>query len=233
MSLFSFRKKQKKRSKLNGEDEFTRSEFPKRLSAHPIILEVGAHEGGHTRRFMECFPEGQIYCFEPDPRAIASFQRQIHDQRVRLSEIAIGAATGQQEFFVSDGVPPDADPQKWPEGWFASGSLREPKEVKSLHSWVKFPKTIKVKVETLDNWCESNGLMGKIDLIWADVQGAEIDLIRGGLKTLARTHYLYTEYNEKELYAGQIGLDEMLNLLPHFVVEKRFTDDVLLRNSRW
>jgi hypothetical protein len=47
-----------------------------------------------------------------------------------------------------------------------------------------------------------------IDFIWADVQGAEEDLILGGLDTLRkRTKYLFTEYNNSEMYEGQINLN--------------------------
>ena len=41
-----------------------------------------------------------------------------------------------------------------------------------------------------------------IDLIWADVQGAEADLIEGGTEALRRTRYFYTEYNNQELIRG-------------------------------
>ncbi|MEN9248224.1 MAG: hypothetical protein Q6L50_08560 [Gloeomargarita sp. GMQP_bins_120] len=41
--------------------------------------------------------------------------------------------------------------------------------------------------------------MRPYDFIWADVQGAEVDLIQGGLQALANTRYFYTEYANTEL----------------------------------
>ena len=34
------------------------------------IVEVGAHYGEDTLRFLKFFPNSNIYCFEPDPRNI-------------------------------------------------------------------------------------------------------------------------------------------------------------------
>jgi hypothetical protein len=69
-----------------------------------------------------------------------------------------------------------------------------------------------------------------IDFIWADVQGAEVDLINGGRATLSNTRYFYTEYSNRELYAGHIDLKTLLKSLPEFEVVHRYETDMLLRN---
>jgi hypothetical protein len=84
----------------------------------------------------------------------------------------------------------------------------------------------------LDTWWQKAGV-GPIDFIWADVQGAEIDLIQGGQQALAQTRYFYTEYSNAELYEGQIPLRDILKLLPNFQLVYRFSHDVLLKNKRW
>jgi hypothetical protein len=62
------------------------------------------------------------------------------------------------------------------------------------------------------------------------VQGAEADLIAGAAESLKFTRYFYTEYNENEMYQGQVGLRKLMELLPDFELVVRFPDDVLLRN---
>lgn len=42
---------------------------------NPVILEVGANIGQTTHKFLQEMPEATIYCFEPDPRAIAEFKK--------------------------------------------------------------------------------------------------------------------------------------------------------------
>ena len=81
----------------------------------------------------------------------------------------------------------------------------------------------------LDYWTALNKI-GNIDFIWADVQGAEEDLILGGRQTLKRTRFFYTEYYDNECYAGQINLDKIYDLVNQFLILKKYKNDVLLEN---
>jgi FkbM family methyltransferase len=155
----------------------------------PVILDIGANDGTHTKTFLKLFPKAIIYAFEPDPRAVARFRANINigDPRVKLFEGAIGDQDGEAEFHVSSGFPPGTTPEhkvKFPLGWDLSGSLRAPKKHKEIWPWCKFESTIKVPVLRLDTWADFNDVR-KIDFIWADTQGAEGDLITGGKMTLA------------------------------------------------
>jgi predicted O-methyltransferase YrrM len=69
-----------------------------------VIIEIGAHHGWHTTRFLNHFPHARIYSFEPDPRAIAKFKARIRDPHSRLYEMAIGATDGEAKFHVSSGL---------------------------------------------------------------------------------------------------------------------------------
>jgi FkbM family methyltransferase len=198
-----------------------------------VILEIGANHGMHTELFVRSFPSARIHAFEPDPRAAEAFRKRVTDRRVTLHELAIGAENGRAEFHVSSGLPPDATPQlkaEYPKGWDQSGSLRAPKTHVERWPWCKFQRTIKVDVRTLDTWTKKHE-PGAIDLIWADTQGAEADLIAGGRDALARTRFLYTEYCDDELYEGAPTLAALLDMLPGFEIVKRYEMDVLLRNT--
>lgn len=197
-----------------------------------MILEIGAHHGGHTAAFLKFFPRAQIHAFEPDPRAVKVLKSNVNDPRLRIHEIAIGAQNGKAEFHISSGLPPDATAQVeaiYPQGWDQSGSLRAPKTHKQKWPWCKFKKTITVAVRSLDHWAQRCEI-GEIDFIWADMQGAEGDMIAGGQATLDRTRYLYTEYSNEEIYEGEPTLETLLAMLPKFSVVKRYPSDVLLKN---
>jgi 2-O-methyltransferase len=198
-----------------------------------VILEIGANHGMHTQLFVRSFPTARIHAFEPDPRAIEAFRKQVTDRRVTLHELAIGATNGRAQFHVSSGLPPDATPQvkaEYPKGWDQSGSLRAPKTHKEKWPWCKFQRTINVDVRTLDTWSRKHE-PGPVDFIWADTQGAEADLVSGGRETLARTRYFYTECFDDELYEGAPNLSALLDMLPNFEIVKRYESDVLLRNA--
>ena len=196
--------------------------------ADPVILDIGCNEGDHTSQFLSLFPNSQVYAFEPDPRAQKRFKEKINNPRAKLHEYAIGSQDGETIFHMSGGTPP----MSWPQSWDLSGSIREPKEVLVEHPWCKFEESIVVPVRSLDTWLGQEKVK-VVDFIWADTQGAEADLIRGGMKTLERTRYLYTEYSDKELYKGQVNFRELLRMIPDFSVLTRYEGDVLLRNSRF
>jgi FkbM family methyltransferase len=199
----------------------------------PLILEIGANDGTHTAQFLGQFPNAQVYAFEPDPRAIAKFKARGPHPRLQLFEMAIGDEDGEAQFHVSSGMRDDWPPEvkiRYPQGWDQSGSLRPPKTHKTVHPWVKFDSTIAVSVRRLDSWAREHAI-GRVDFIWADVQGAEGDLIAGGPETLARTRYLYTEYSDEERYDGQPSLSQLLDMLPDFSVLRRYQTDVLLENT--
>lgn len=196
----------------------------------PIILDIGANNGEQTMMFLGKFPECHVFSFEPDPRAIAKYRQRISDPRATLVEMAVGARIGTHTFYQSSGVRPDLRPEEMPLGWDQSGSIRKPAYHLVAHPWVKFETTITVEVTTLDAWAATNGISA-VDFIWADVQGAEEDLIAGARNTLAATRYLYTEYSNLELYEGEISLRQILAMLPDFELVKDYGNDVLLRNK--
>ena len=153
----------------------------------PTILEIGCNDGGDTLALLCAMPQAKIYCFEPDPRAIRRFKKNLGSQfnKVKLFEIAISNQTGRIIFHSSSGWDL---PDGWdlPEGWDLSGSIRRPKNHLSEYPWVKFDKTITVSTGRLDDWCADNDIK-QIDFIWMDVQGAEGDVIEGASKTLQKT----------------------------------------------
>lgn len=198
----------------------------------PVILDVGCNDGAHTIWFLSLFARASVYSFEPDPRAVKAFRRAVQNGRAKLFELAIAGRDGEAEFHASDGLPDPKLAEQLPEGWHQSGSLHRPRKHLEKYPWCRFERTFAVQTRRLDGWCEDEGV-GPIDLIWADVQGAEGDLIEGGRRALARTRYFYTEYDNEEMYEGQVPLAKLLSLLPDFEVVHRYHWDVLLRNRNF
>ena len=195
----------------------------------PTILEIGCNDGSQALWFFEVFENPMVYCFEPDPRAIARFKAKVGQNfNIKLFETALCDHNGEVEFYQSDG---QADEKEMPNGWDQSGSIREPKNHLAMHPWVKFDQKIIIPASTLDAWCDQHGL-GAIDFIWMDVQGAEMDVFRGGKNTLRKTRFLYTEYSNEELYKGQLNLAQLVKYLKIFSVIVRYPGDALLRNRQ-
>jgi len=193
----------------------------------PVILEIGCNNGGHTQWFLRMFDNPRIYCFEPDPRAVQKFRARIGAcANVHLFEIALSDRNGEVAFFQSSGRRP-AKSGEHSTDWDKSGSIRKPKEHLNQYKWVKFSDVITVPTMTLDDWCAAQGIE-EIDFIWMDVQGAEMDVLRGGAQMLDHTRLIYTEYSNREMYEGQATLKGLLAHLTQFEALIRFPDDILL-----
>ena len=113
-----------------------------------------------------------------------------------------------------------------------SGSIKKPK--KHIETWpfIKFDQQIEVNSTKLDTFCEINNIE-YIDFIWADVQGAEEDLILSGKNSFVKNvKYFYTEYSNEEYYAQQANLSKILSLLgDSWELVYDFKTDVLLKNK--
>ena len=180
------------------------------------ILELGAHRGTDTA-WMAALPAVTLHAFEPDPR-----NRVPHLPNVILNRAAISDRDGTCTFIMSR----DHSGKEWT----YSSSIRQPKNHLARYPVTFFDESIDIEAVTLDSYCQRNGL-DEIDFIWADIQGAEGEMVRGGLQTLSRTRHLFTEYSDDELYEGQATLRDLLELLPTFRVIELWEDDVLLENT--
>jgi len=177
----------------------------------PVVLELGCNDGGDTARFLEEFPGITIHCFEPDPRPVQRFS--IKDSRCYLHRSAIGENDGSVLFHMSGGSPSNEAQRAWDR----SSSIRPPTAHLEIHPWCTFDQKMIVPVRSLDSWYSEYLSPSEIDFIWADIQGAEGDLISGGRQTLCNhTRYLYTECYEIPMYEGQATRQQILQQLPEF-----------------
>lgn len=200
----------------------------------PVILEIGAHQGEDTVKFLEEFKDIKIYCFEPDPRNILELKKvAMRDTRCTLVEIAISDKRGKAVLNVSGGWP------VYPPGiikaigltkyyvnifsicrrvfgkraeWNASSSIKKSFSYSADWPWLTFEKTVEVKTIDLDSFTQENNI-DFVDFIWADVQGAEKEMIAGGINTLRKTKYFYTEYGATSCYPDAMTRDETISLM--------------------
>jgi FkbM family methyltransferase len=196
----------------------------------PVILDVGANDGGTTAVFSNQFPFSRIYAFEPDPRAIQRFRSrielgQLDPSRCQLFECAVSSSKGKMTFYQSSGENPDL---RWYEtGWDLSGSLKKPVSLTMPgNESIVFMNSIQVSVTTLDFWNEERQLP-TIDLLWIDTQGAELDVLKGAQKMLEKTKLIYLECSEENVYEDQAKYEDLVSYLNNFFLLKKYPNDLL------
>jgi FkbM family methyltransferase len=180
-----------------------------------LFLELGSHRGTDTA-WLAQLPDVVLHAFEPDPR-----NDQPPRSNVTVHRAAIADVDGHGPLIPSR--------EGWGDEWTFSSSIKQPTRHLTRYP-VTFGTPIDVPFLTLDTFYRRQEL-DVIDFIWADIQGAEADMIRGGGEALARTRYLYTEYSNDELYEGQATLEGILAMLPAFRVLEVWPEDVLLENT--
>jgi FkbM family methyltransferase len=215
--------------------------WPKHVMVHlpallgrpnPVIVEAGCNDGEHTRWFADAFERPTIYCFEPDRRAIRRFRANLgRRSNIQLFEMALSDHAGKIDFYPSGGSGDGKTTPPSPGEWDYSGSIRRPKEHLDVYPSVTFDSVTKIEATTLDLWRREREVE-VIDLLWMDVQGAEMDVFRGAAESLKRTRYIFTEYSNQEFYEGQLSLPHLLNYLKGYEVVYRCTEDVLFKNTK-
>ena len=186
------------------------------------VLEIGAGHGDDTARLVEAVlgtgKPYRFFTFECERNNIAPIVEKV-GSRVHVVSCAIGDRNGSASFTGSG-------------AWPFSGSVKAPKEHLKTNPWIPFQEPVQVPMMRLDDFCTQHGI-GHVDFIWSDVQGAEDLMIAGGMETLARTGWLYTEYYNTQEYEGQIPLDEIHRRLPgRWERAEVWTDNVLFRNTK-
>jgi len=177
----------------------------KHLPLNPIIVEAGAFEGQDSIKLAQTWPKAAIYSFEPVPQIFERLQNQTKSfPQITCYQLALGTKSGTANFITSE------EPKK-PDIPSMSGSLRMPKEHLN-HSKTLFKKSITVNTITLDEWAQKNNI-NKIDLLWLDTQGTELDILRASPLILKNIGVIYTEVEFVEAYEGQALYADVKNFL--------------------
>ena len=196
----------------------------------PTILDIGCYDGQDSLELAELFKKPTIYCFEPDQRSLELFNKLIKkDRRIKLISKVVSNIDGKVELYQSSS-PKRNHPS-------ASSSIKQPKNILTIFPDIEYNKPIITNSIKLDTWAKKNNI-NKIDLMWVDVNGAEKEVIEGAKNILNYTRFLFIEFSNKELWAGQINKKELISLLPNFKELGIYNylgnyGDILLRNKNY
>lgn len=208
-------------------------------SAKPIVFEFGMCDGYHSNILLSILNDNNkpyIYngC-EPVKDIFDNIILKPNDLgQATKHNLAINDKDEIVDFYISGGVKVEGNLVV--DSYYGSSSIRKPKLVTDMWQSMTFEKSNvnSIKFDTLVKKCKLENEI--IDFIWADIQGAEIDLINGGKNSFANTRYFYTEYLNEELYEGAIPLTKICEMLTDWEVVYDFgggaIGDVLFKNKK-
>jgi FkbM family methyltransferase len=160
------------------------------------VLHIGAHAGGEYELYKELNLKS-IILIEPQPNIFERLKSNVKDDSAILINCAIGNFNGKTEMWTSEN---DEN---------GTSSILEPNIYKEQYSYLPLNKKIEVDVKKVDDLD-----IPKVNFINIDVQGYELEALKGAEQYLENVDYIMSEVNTAEIYSNSalIGdLDEFLS----------------------
>lgn len=152
-------------------------------SEYSIFVDIGAARGSITfdvaKNFLKCI------CFEPSPKNYQVFISKLKENtftNIVPYNCALGEKIRKQNFFLSQNNYGDNRFVKTPDEKFDS---------------------CEVEVNTLDSICENLGIKEKC-IIKIDVQGSELEVMKGALRVLDRDCIIISEFWPWGMYLNNV-----------------------------
>jgi FkbM family methyltransferase len=188
------------------------------------VLDIGAHIGDFTSTLSKLSPECEFVMVEANPHCEPYLSKSNHPYHI----LALSNFTGTTSLYIekANHIGTGASIYKENTEWYGDGKY----------------ELIETPVNTLDNLNFFPNEM--IDLVKIDVQGAELDILNGGSKTIKRSKYLLLEVSTLQYNIGAPLMDQVVGKLKEyeFVIDdildyqklsngSIFQLDILFRNS--
>jgi FkbM family methyltransferase len=168
------------------------------LAEHGIglVLDVGAHVGEYASRLREGGYSGQIVSFEPERgNHDALVAKAAGDPAWEVERLALSSAEGEAELGVAD---------------VFSSLLEANDQLVGVFERAQPKTTQTVPLRRLDDLEAHASRLDTPTLMKIDVQGHELEVLRGAQASLARIRMVEVELSVVALYEGQAMMLELM-----------------------
>jgi FkbM family methyltransferase len=180
-----------------------------------VVYDCGSRDAFDSIELRKLFNPRQIHIFECNPEAVHLCKRNIEqylsesDLDIYFNESAISDKTGSIEFFAID---TEQTRTKHQGGNIGASSLLRASTTYKNETYVQ--RQITVPSIRLEDYFSNHA---SPDLMWMDLQGAELMAFRGMGSRLSEVSIIHVEVGFRSMYDGQPLFGEVYDLLkPHF-----------------
>lgn len=178
------------------------------LKPGDTVIDIGAYIGGYAGPFKQFVgPTGKVYAFEPNAEPFECLVKNC--PTCLCHQVALGEREGTEQYFT-DTVNRGASfilPQN------TTNQVSRPVEIKTLDSFgIEKPQLIKI-----------------------DVEGMEIEVIKGGVKTIKSSFpIIYLELNHGAMRRAGYKCDDLINYMNTLGYRLKFiSDEHNLNEVQW
>ncbi|MDO8379702.1 FkbM family methyltransferase [Phenylobacterium sp.] len=148
--------------------------FQPLIPADGVIVDVGAHAGQFSKLFAKMAPRGRVYAFEPSAYARSILTRALAFNRLsHVKVIPMGLSDAPADLILRTPIK-----SRGGLGFGIAHFGEDGQDARDTMDQV-------VPLTTLDAFAQAEGLT-RLDFLKADVEGWEVNVLKGGLKTLAK-----------------------------------------------
>ncbi len=174
---------------------------------YPVIVDGGANKGRRTQTFLDLYPGAHVHAFEPLPDLAAKLCKKFSSHDVTVHQYGLGASS----------FPTTINKLNRP----TLSSILSPSGIRDKYAdqVLSLSDVIPIRVVTLDERLPEGA-----DIIKLDLQGYELEALRGMQHALTRCHAVLVEVAFTALYEGQPLFDEIETYLSlfNFSLEKLY-----------
>lgn len=154
------------------------------------VLHVGAHMGEEVPAYID-HGYDPVYLVEANPEILPALQAKFAGTQVRIIPTAVGEETGSVEFVV----------HKTAKGSMESAGILPLDKLGKIVPVFSSDIRHMVPIITLDDLTNQE-VLTKIDLLVIDIQGAELQALRGASALLQQVNFVVCEVNLISNYEG-------------------------------
>jgi len=157
-----------------------------------LVIDVGAYHGDFAAYALETWPKCRVRCFEPQPGKKARIEARFDsDERVRVYPELLSRRSHER----------------------LTLSLVETASSVLKEHVVQHEGSIELSSWALDDWWQEHGEVDSPDLVKLDVQGYELEILKGSEALLKTVSVVIAEVNLLDIHAGVPLVDEFSSWL--------------------
>ncbi len=179
------------------------------IDSPDLIIDVGANIGQFTSSAANFFPEAEVHSFEPIPKCYKTLLKNTKKlPNVKTYNFALGSSNTNIDFFIN------LDAQ--------SSSALKTNELRLKIFPDKYEvETIEVEQKCLDTIFADMDF-GANCLLKIDVQGLEVEVLKGAVNSFSSIRYILLEASINPLYKGEVCLQDMITFTENLGFKLRY-----------